>query len=78
MSSIPDSIITNPNEFLCWCTLWHGDHARGHEHHPCSVYKTLQKHNNGKASLHDLFNAVIETDDDWQESWDNYLYEKNI
>jgi hypothetical protein len=70
----PKNVINNEQLFVKWLTLWHGDHDAQHEHSECEVYSTLNKYNKGEATIHELFNAVEETEgEDWKESFEHLL-----
>lgn len=57
--------------FRKWAQMWHGDHDANHEDHPnCEIYIVLQ---NKEAPFEWLYNAVIENDDCWEDSWGMYV-----
>lgn len=72
--------------FLQWAEDWHGNHDQEWakevyetedtseiDELECSVRKQLNRYEEGKASFDDVVKAVMETDDGWVESFENFL-----
>lgn len=64
--SIPKEL---ESHFINWARDWHGEHDSKSQHSGCAIYQALQKEN---PVFQDVFNAVVEDDPDWYDSWEQY------
>jgi hypothetical protein len=58
--------------FIQWVTINHGDHGTT-PNTECEAARKVALYNDGLARFKEVYDAVVEVDDGWEESWQQYL-----